>query len=66
MIYNFGIVTNNISYTEKVCYNINIIDLTETNRIEEFKAKIINLIDNYNYYNIEEFEYCDYEKTLEL
>ena len=66
MIYNFGLVMNNISYTKKVCYNISIIDLTETNRIEEFKAKIINLTDNYNYYRIEEFEYYNYEKTLEL
>ena len=29
LIQNIGLVMNNISYTEKVCYNISMIDLTE-------------------------------------
>ena len=43
---------NNRIYTEKVCYNISRIDLTEVNKIEEFKTyiikTIINLIENYD------------------
>ena len=49
---NISLVMNNRSYVEKVSYNINMISLTEKQRIEEFKIKItktiINLIKNYN------------------
>ena len=46
---------NNISCTEKVCYNISMVDLTEKNKIKEYKTKIsksiINLAkNNYQYY----------------
>ena len=55
---------NNISYAKKVCYNINIIDLIEKQKIEEFKIEIIktiiNLTDNHNQYHIKEF--CNYEE----
>ena len=37
---------NNISYAEKVCYNISMIDLTEKQKIEEFKTEIIKTIIN--------------------
>ena len=62
LIQNFSLVMNNRSYTEKICYNINMIYLTEKQKIEEFKIKItkiiINLTDNYNRYHIEEFCNC--------
>ena len=62
LIQNFSLVMNDRSYTEKVCYNINMIYLTEKQKIEEFKIEItkiiINLIDNYNRYHIEEFCNC--------
>ena len=52
--------------TKKVCYNINIIDLTEVNKIEEFKIEItktiISLTKNYDQYHIEEF--CNYEEIF--
>ena len=40
LIQNFGLVMNNRRYTEKVCYNISMIDLTEKQKIEEFKIEI--------------------------
>ena len=58
LIYNIGIVMNNISYAEKVCYNISMIDLTEKQKIEEFKTEIIktiiNLTENHIQYHMEE------------
>ena len=52
---------NNRNYTEKVCYNISMIDLTNNRDIEEFKTEItktvINLTQNHIEYHIEEF--CD-------
>ena len=48
---------------KKVYYNISIINLTEKQKIEEFKIEIIktiiNLIDNHNQYHIEEFCNCE-------
>ena len=64
LIQNFSLTMNNISYIEKVCYNIIMIDLIEKQKIKEFKIEIIkiiiNLTDNHNQYYIEEF--CNYEK----
>ena len=55
---------NNISYAKKVCYNISMIDLTKTSKIEEFKPKItkpiINLTENHIKYHMEEL--CDCEE----
>ena len=52
MIQNFCLVMNNISYTENVCYNISMIDLTKKKKIEELKIEItktiINLTDDHN------------------
>ena len=63
MIQNIDLVMNNGSYIEKVCYNINMMDLFEKQKIEEFKMEIIktiiNLIDNHNQYHIEEFCNCE-------
>ena len=58
---------NSKSYEEKICYNINMIDLTENRKIEEFKTKItktiINLIQNL----IEEFYDCEeFDRTIRL
>ena len=57
-------MVNNKSYTEKICYNINMIDLTENRKIEEFKTEIIetiiNLTKNHIKYHMEEL--CDYEE----
>ena len=39
LIHNFGLVMNNVSYTEKVCYNISIIDLNEKQKIKNLKLK---------------------------
>ena len=71
MIQNIGLVMNNRSYAEKVCYNISMIDLTEKQKIEEFKNEItktiINLIENHIKYHMEEL--CDCEelnKTIRL
>ena len=47
---------NNRSYVKKVCYNIRVIDLTEKQKIEEFKIEITktikNLTENHNQYHI--------------
>ena len=56
---------------EKVCYNISMIDLTEKQKIEEFKTKItktiINLTDNHIQYYIEEFCNCEeFDRTIRL
>ena len=55
---------NNMSYAKKVCYSINVIDLTEKQKIEEFKTDItktiINLIKNHIQYYMEEL--CDWEE----
>ena len=57
MIQNIGLVMNNKSYVEKVCYNIRMIYLTETQEIEEFKIEItktiINLLENHIQYHLE-------------
>ena len=57
MIQNIGLVMNNKSYAEKVCYNIRMIYLTETQEIEEFKIEItktiINLLENHIQYHLE-------------
>ena len=49
---NISLVMNNKSYVEKISYNINMINLTEKQMIEEFKIEItkiiMNLIKNYN------------------
>ena len=58
---------NNKSYSKFFCYNISMIDLTKKHKIEEFKTEItkiiINLTRNHDQYHVEEFEYCNYEKT---
>ena len=71
MIQNIGLVINNKSYAEKVCYNISMIDLTEKQNIEEFKTKItktiINLIENHIQYHMEELCDCEeFDKTIRL
>ena len=43
---NIGLVMNNRSYKEKICNNINIIDLTEKQKINEFKIEITKTIIN--------------------
>ena len=62
---------NNKSYTENVCYNISMIDLTNNRNIEDFKTeitkKIINLTQNHIEYHIEES--CDseeFDRTIKL
>ena len=54
---------NNKRCTEKVCYNISMIDLIEVNNIEEFKIEItktiIHLTKNHDQYHIEEFYNCE-------
>ena len=63
MIQNIGLVINNKRYTEKVCYNISMIDLIEVNNIEELKIEItktiIHLTKNHDQYHIEEFYNCE-------
>ena len=59
------------SYVEKVCYNINMIDLTEIRKIEEFKTEItntiINLTQNHIENHIEEFCDCEeFDRTIRL
>ena len=71
MIQNIGLVMNNRSYAEKVCYNINMIDLTKKQKIEEFKTEItktiINLTKNHIQYHMEEFCDCEeFDKTIRL
>ena len=62
---------NNRSYVENVCYNINIIYLTENREIEEFKTEItktiINLTENHIQYHKEEFYDCEeFDRTIRL
>ena len=62
---------NNRSSSEKVCYNINMIDLTDNSSIEEFKTEItktvINLTQNHIEYHIEEFCDCEeFNRTIRL
>ena len=62
---------NNRSYTEKVCYNISMIDLTDNSSMEEFKTEItkavINLTQNHIEYHIEEFCDCEeFNRTIRL
>ena len=71
MIQNIGSIGNNISYAEKVCYNISMIDLTDNRYIEEFKTEItkavINLTQNHIEYHIERFCDCEeIERTIRL
>ena len=62
---------NNRSYTEKYYYNISMIDLTEKQKIEEFKTEItktiINLTENHIQYHIEEFCNCEeFDRNIRL
>ena len=62
---------NNMSYAEKVCYNISMIDLTKTQKIEEFNIEItktiINLTENHIQYHLEEFCNCEeFDRTIRL
>ena len=59
---------NNRSYTEKVCYNISIIDLTEIRKIEtKITNTIINLTQNHIENHIEEFCDCEeFDRTIRL
>ena len=62
---------NNRSYAENVCYNINMMDLTEKQKIEEFKIEItktiINLIENHIQYHMEAFCDCEeFDRTTRL
>ena len=62
---------NNISYAEKVCYIISMIDLTDNRYIEEFKSEItksvINLTQNHIEYHIERFCDCEeYDRIIRL
>ena len=71
MIQNIGLVMNNRSYVEKVCYNINMIYLTEKQKIEEFKTEItktiINLTENHIQYHMEELCDCEeFDRTIRL
>ena len=45
---------NNRSYAEKVCYSINMIDLTDNSSIEEFKAEITKAVINLTQNHIED------------
>ena len=71
MIQNIGLVMNNKSYEEKVCYNISMIDLTEKQKIEEFKNEItktiINLTENHIQYHMKELCDCEeFDRTIRL
>ena len=71
LIHNIGLVMNDISYVEKVCYNISIIDRTEKQKIKKFKIEItktiINLIENHIQYHLEEFCNCEeFDKMIRL
>ena len=62
---------NNRNYAKKNCYNINMIDLTENQKIKEFKTKItktiINLTKSHIKYHLEEFCDCgEFDKTIIL
>ena len=62
---------NNMSYAKKVCYSINVINLTEKQKIEEFKTDItktiINLIKNHIQYYMEELCDCEeFDRTIRL
>ena len=62
---------NNRSYAENVCYNISKIDLTEKQKIEEFKTEItktiINLTENHIQYHMEELCDCEeFDRTIRL
>ena len=62
---------NNISYAEKICYNISMIDLTEKQKIKNLRLKsqktIINLIENHIQYHIEEFCNCEeFDRIIRL
>ena len=58
---------NNISYAEKVCYNISMIDLTENRKIEEFKTEITKTVINLTQNHIEEFCDCEeFDRTIRL
>ena len=62
---------NNISYAENVCYNINMIDLTANQKIEEFKTEItktiINLTENHIQHHMAEFYDCEeFFRTIRL
>ena len=65
MIQNIGIVMNNRSYAEKICYNISMIYLTKKQKIKEFKIEItktiINITKNHIQYHMEEL--CDCEES---
>ena len=50
---------NNISYAEKVCYDISMINLTENKKIKEFKIKIIKIIINLTQNHIEKLYDCE-------
>ena len=67
MIQNIGLMINNMSYIEKVCYNISMIDLTEKRKIEEFKTEIIKTIINLTKNHMEEFCDCEeFDMTIRL
>ena len=71
MIQNIGLVMNNRSYAKNVCYNINMMDLTEKQKIEEFKIEItktvINLTENHIQYHMEDFCDCEeFDRTTRL
>ena len=71
MIQNIGLMGNNKSYTKKVCYNINMIYLTDNINIEDFKTEItktvINLTQNHIEYHIEESCDCEeFDRTIRL
>ena len=58
---------NNISYAEKVCYNISMIDLTKKRKIEEFKTEITKTIINLTQNHIEELCDCEeFDRTIRL
>ena len=71
MIQNIGLVMNKRNYAKKVCYNISKIDLTEKQKIEEFKTEItkiiINLTKNQIQYHMEELYDCEeFDRTIRL
>ena len=71
MIHNIGLVMNNKSYAEKICYNISMIYLTEKQKIEEFKTEItkaiINLTKNHIQYHMKELCDCEeFDRTVRL
>ena len=58
---------NNRSYAEKVCYNINMIDLTKNRKIEEFKTEITKIIINLTQNHIKELCDCEeFDRTIRL